>query len=191
MNTCKTCRYIGWRRDGNGCRMCLRAQGVPVGEGDAACSDYEMHARAYFQRVANADRRLSAMAMQCEHFRELAMQATGQLQAIRVGGTRRRSKVEDGVVNLIDLIDEIDAGAKQLRAWRDEAAELIGALDDPRAKEVLELRYFCAMGWNEIAVRMHYEIAHVHRIHRRALMLAQEEMDRRKGEKPERREASD
>ena len=179
MNTCRTCRYFSWRRDENGCRMCTRAGGVAVDATDSACVYYKQHTREFFQRVANADRRLSAMAQQCEHFRELAMQATGNLQAIRVGGTRQRSKVEDGVVNLVDLVREIDERAKELRAWRDEAVSVIDALDDPQAKEVLELRYLCTMGWNEIALRMHYEIAHVHRIHRRALALAQAEIDRR------------
>lgn len=178
MNTCKTCRYLSWKRE-EGCRVCMRGGGRRVNPLDAACEGYELHTREFFQRIANADRRLAAMAEQCEHFRDLAAQATGSAQAIRVGGTRRRSKVEDGVVNLLDLIDEIDACARNLRRWRDEAAAVIEALDDPQAKEVLELRYFSVLGWTEIALRMHYEIAQVHRIHRRALMLAAAEIERR------------
>lgn len=178
MNTCKTCRYISWRKE-DGCRMCMREDGGRLVQPmDAACEAYEMHTREFFQRVTNADRRIAAMAEQCEHYRELAMQATGSAQAIRVGGTKRRSKVEDGVVNLLDLISAIDACALQLRTWRDEAAAVIAALDDPKAQEVLELRYFCALGWTEIAERMHYEIAQVHRIHRRALLLAAAEIER-------------
>lgn len=191
MNTCKTCRYISWRKE-DGCRMCMHGNaGKLVNPLDPACEDYELHTREFFQRVTNADRRIAAMAEQCEHYRELAMQATGSAQAIRVGGTKRRSKVEDGVVNLLDLIGAIDACALQLRTWRDEAVEVIDALDDPQAKEVLELRYFSALGWTEIALRMHYEIAQVHRIHRRALLLAAAEIERKANEKDVRAACSD
>lgn len=179
MNTCKTCRYISWREE-NGGRMCTRMpQARKVNATNTACDAYQMHTREFFQRVCNANRRLEAMAEQCERYRDLAMRATGNMQALRVGGTNRRSKVEDGVINLIDILQEIDRHAGQLRKWRDEACAVIEALDDPLAKEVLELRYFNALGWGEIALRMQYEIAQVHRIHRRALELAQREIDRR------------
>ena len=181
MNTCKTCRYLS-RRRADGCKVCVYGNGErPVNMLDIACEAYELHTREFFQRITNAERRIAAMAEQCEHFRELAVQATGSTQAIRVGGTRRRSKIEDGVVNLLDLIDSIDHCALQLKRWRDEATEVIEALDDPQAKEVLELRYFSALNWTQIALRMHYEIAQVHRIHRRALQLAAVEIERRSG----------
>ena len=179
MNTCKTCRYISWRRE-EGCRTCLCGEGTKhVYPTDAACEQYEPHTREFFQRVVHADRRIAAMAEQCAHYRELAMRATGNMQALRMSGTQWRSKVEDGVVHLVDLIDEIDRQAEALCAQRREVQSVIDALDDPQAKEVLELRYLGGMNWNDIALRMHYEMAQIHRIHRRALTLAQQEIEER------------
>lgn len=160
--------------------MCLReGRERCVKETDRACALYQAHTREFFARVVNADRRLAAMAEQCERYREMAMQATGSTQALRVGGTRHRSKVEDGVVNLLDILGEIEEQAQRLRTWREEASAVIEALDDPLAKEVLELRYFSDLPWGEIAKRMRYEIAQIHRIHRRALTLAQREIEAR------------
>lgn len=46
---------------------------------------------------------------------------------------------------------------------------LLEQVENPVDYTVLNLRYFCGYGWEEIAERMDYSLRHVQRIHNRAL----------------------
>lgn len=172
MNGCETCRFSGHLQKG-----CMAPEGMPRYTGDQGCPLYAMSARAFMEQVINAQRRITQMQQRAQHYRELAMRSTSSMQAVRVGGTAERSKVEDGACAWMDICRDIEDHAQRLRETIRKTSEVIERLSDPMEREVLELRYLSGLRWEEIGRRMMYDERQVRRIHVKALEHVQREMD--------------
>ena len=172
MNTCETCRYSGHQQ-----KRCMAPEGLPRYAGMDGCPMYAMSARAFMERVINANRRIRNMQQQAQRYRDMAMRSTSTMQAVRTGGTDARSKVEDGTCAFMDISRDIEEQARQLREIIRQTSEIIGRLSDPVEREVLELRYLSGLRWEDIGRRMIYDERQVRRIHVKALEHVQREMD--------------
>lgn len=172
MNECETCRFSGHQEKG-----CMAPEGTPRYTGVQGCPLYAMSARSFMEQVINAQRRITQMQQRAQHYRELAMRSTSSMQALRVGGTSARSKVEDGACAFMDICRDIEDEAQHLRETIRKTNEVIGRLSDPIEREVLELRYLSGLRWEDVARRMMYDERQVRRIHARALGHVQREMD--------------
>lgn len=172
MNTCETCRYGGHME-----KRCMAPEGIPQYVGADGCPMYAMSARAFMERVMNAQRRITHMQQRAQRYREMAMRSTSSMQATRVGGTDARSKVEDGACAFMDICRDIEEQANRLRDTIRQTSEVIDRLSDPVEREVLELRYLSGLRWEDIGRRMMYDERQVRRIHVKALEHVQREMD--------------
>ena len=155
----------------------MAPEGLPRYMGAQGCPMYAMSARAFMERVMNANRRILGMQQRAQRYREMAMRSTSSMQALRTGGTDARSKVEDGACAFMDICRDIEDQAQQLRETIRQTSEVIDRLSDPAEREVLELRYLSGYSWEDIAQRMFVNERTARRIHVRALEHVQREMD--------------
>ena len=125
--------------------------------------------RMQLRDVRHCHMRATTLCARAEKYREMAMQATGRTDAIRVSGTTERSKVEKYILELWDVHNELQQEIAQLMDKSREAEKQIGRLTDERYRAVLELRYLCGHTWEEIAERLHFTLRWVHKLHREAL----------------------
>ncbi len=175
MNTCRSCRFAAGATSRQK-RIC-RQSGATVDAESRACGAYALSARAYLERIGNATRRLEDMSYRAQRYREMARRATGSMEAARTSGTDGGSKVAGNMDRCIDLAADIDRKAAELRRQYDAACAMIEQVQDADGREVLELRYLRGMRWEDIGRRMHYNERQVRRMHKRALLDVQRQMD--------------
>ncbi len=132
-----------------------------------------MEAKAYLEDLWQIDRRIQDKQALAERYMTMACRATSRQDALRCSGTTHKSRVEDYGVKLVDIQREIAQDVERLRTRRRTARAAIDALQSAKERDVLELRYFSGLGWEEIGHRMHYERTQVWRLHARALQNLQ------------------
>ena len=128
-----------------------------------------LDARMMLRDVRHCQLRTLTLCARAEKYREMAMQATGRTDAIRVSGTGDRSKVEKYILELWDVHNELQEEISRLMKKSREAEKLIRTLEDDRHRAVLELRYLCAMTWEEIAQKTNFTVRWAHKLHKEAL----------------------
>ena len=77
--------------------------------------------------------------------------------------------MEDRVVRVVSMGQEIDAQTERAEAIRKQIERSIGAMDDPRDRTILKLKYIQGLSFEEIAVRIHYSLTHTKRMHEAAV----------------------
>ena len=78
---------------------------------------------------------------------------------------------------LAELEAKTTTDITRLELLMERTVQLIHALDDKQAEELLYLRYVCSLDYYEISERMSYSLGMLHRIRRRAL----QELEQRLG----------
>ena len=145
----------------------MNEQSVNTQEMSASADMQE--ARMYLRQVRDAYRRAEVLCAQAEKYRALATRATGRMDAVRVSGTSRRSNVETYVLELMDTHEKLQREIHRLLNISRQAEELISRLPDSRHRSVLQMRYLCALDWEEVAERLHFTIRWAHKLHREAV----------------------
>ena len=135
----------------------------------AKSSEGSVDVRMMLRDVRHCQLRTLTLCARAEKYREMAMQATGRTDAIRVSGTGERSKVEKYILELWDVHNELQQEIARLMEKSREAEKLIQTLEDDRYRAVLELRYLCAMTWEELADKLHFTVRWAHKLHKEAV----------------------
>ena len=135
----------------------------------ARSSESSLDVRMMLRDVRHGCLRTQMLCARAEKYREMAMQATGRTDAIRVSGTGERSKVEKYILELWDVHNELQQEIARLMEQSREVECRIKCLVDSRHRAVLELRYLCGLTWEEIASRTNFTLRWVHKLHKEAL----------------------
>ncbi len=135
----------------------------------AKSSEGTLDVRMQLRDVRFCHLRTLTLCARAEKYREMATQATGRTDAIRVSGTGERSKVEKYVLELWDVHNELQQEIARLMEMSREAEARIKCLPDSRHRAVLELRYLCGMTWDEISKKLNFTLRWVHKLHKEAL----------------------
>ncbi len=135
----------------------------------AKSSEGTLDVRMQLRDVRHCHMRTLTLCARAEKYREMAMQATGRTDAIRVSGTSDRSKVEKYILELWDVHNELQQEIARLMEKSRKAEKLILKLEDDKLRAVLELRYLCGLTWEEIAKKLHFTLRWVHKLHKEAL----------------------
>lgn len=176
MKTCAECKW-GQKEAEKGCRRCVLC-GARV-EACDSCKDFAISARAYLERVGEAEKRIAEMQDRRRRYAELAGGATSSTEATRSGGTSGRSRVENYMVKAIDLDQQISREIDDLRRRYAIASEMIEDVSNAERRSALRLRYLDGVrDWDTIARRIGYEVRQVYRIRDGALHEVQRQMDR-------------
>jgi len=130
----------------------------------------EPTAKEYLSQAYRIDQRINSKLEQVQSLRDLATKASATLSDVPPSkGTRNVHRMEDVIVKMMDLESEINADLKALIDLKHEIVTIIKCVETPEFQTLLELRYLCFRTWEEIAVELHYDLRHVHRLHGRAL----------------------
>ncbi len=126
--------------------------------------------KEYLSQAYWLDREIETKSWQIAELRGLAESATSRTEAVRSGGTPKRSKIENAVIRIIEEEERLDKIIDELIEAKKKISKLIGRVGEPKLRLLLELRYLEYLRWDEIAERMHYaDVRHVYRLHARAL----------------------
>ena len=139
------------------------------GEQKMVTKETSLEIKDYLREVRHAHMRAEALCARAEKYREMATRATGRTDALRLSGTPGRSKVEQYVLEMVDVHAELEKEISQLMQYAREAEKRIATLRDERYRAVLQLRYLCGYDWQEIADRLHFSLRWTHKLHGEAL----------------------
>ena len=129
-----------------------------------------MTAKEYLAQAFRLDQRINSKLEQVSRLRSMAMKATGSFQAERISGTKQHSPMESSLVKVIDLEYEINDDIDRLVDLKREIANLIDRIGDPSYRLLLEMRYLGGNTWEDISIRMGYDLRWVYRLHGKALI---------------------
>lgn len=130
-----------------------------------------MTVKEYMQRGWKAERRVRALEDRLEILRARAERVKSSAPKRTPGGGGRARQWEDAIDALCDeeaaLVEEIAA----LCRVQAELRQAVAAVESPRLKTLLELRYFSYLEWADIAEVMGYDVRTMHRMHGKALRI--------------------
>lgn len=128
-----------------------------------------MTIKEYLGQLQRKDAKINSLLARQRRYRELASRCTAVYRDGPGGGQRYTSSTEEYVCKIVDLEHEIDRRIDEYVDTTREIERLILSLEDPRYREVLQLRYINGWSWPRIADEMHYTLDWVWRLHGRAL----------------------
>ena len=134
-----------------------------------------MTSKDYLNQIRKLDVLISIKKEELE-----VLYAKATVQSIKYGGdgftnaTRDVHKHERLCSAIIELEDKINDYIVDLLNKKQEVLDTIDKLVDHDEIQVLYLRYFKYLKWEEIAIKMNYSYMHIHRIHSKALEHVQE-----------------
>lgn len=137
-----------------------------------------MTAREYLDQAYKLDQRISSKLEQISVLNDLAQKTTGVITGMPHSPNHGGSRVSDAVDRIVDLQNEIQRDVAELVDIKRGIMHVIKAVDDVDCRLLLEMRYLCYRSWEQIAVDMGYCIDNVFRVHRKALRLVEEVLER-------------
>ena len=128
-----------------------------------------MTVKEYLSQTYRLDQRIDAKLEQIMALRKLAAKATFILSDDVPSGIRNIRRREDIIVKTMDLENEINADIDSLVDLKREIVSTIKAVPNLEYQTLLELRYLCFKPWEQIAVKMGYDLRYTHKLHKLAL----------------------
>ncbi len=132
-----------------------------------------MTAKEQLRQLSTLNQRIDQRLKLIEYYMEQAERMGGALSQVgAVSSTREHSPMERWVDKAIDLKNDLADEIESLRAERRLVCGIVDRIENPRYKQVLELRYFSltAPTWEEIAEAMGLDERWVRRLHGYALL---------------------
>lgn len=129
----------------------------------------KLTAKEYLSQAYRIDQRINSKLEQVKSLRELATEATATLSDMPRSQSPNFHRMEDFIAKALDLESEINADLKTLIDLKREVVTIIKCVERTELQTILEMRYLCFETWEEIAVALHYDLRHIHRLHGRAL----------------------
>lgn len=132
-----------------------------------------MTAKEQLRQLSTLNQRIDQRLKLIEYYMEQAERMGGALSQVgAVAGTKERSPMERWVDKAIDLKNDLADEIESLRAERRLVCGIVDRIENPRYKQVLELRYFSPKTptWEQIAEQMEADVRHIYRLHGEALL---------------------
>ena len=137
-----------------------------------------MTAREFLNQAYKLDQRINSKLEQVSVLNDLALKATSTVTGMPHSPNHGGFRVSDAIVKIIDLQDEINRDVDALVDIKREIMHVIKAVDNIDCQLLLEMRYLCYRTWEQIAVDMDYSIDNVFKVHRRALQMVRDILER-------------
>ena len=136
-----------------------------------------MTAKEYLNQARLLDQRINAKLDRVTRLRELTTRVTAAMDSEVVSHTRNVMSLQDQIARLMDEEESLNEAIDKLVDLKSEVSEVLTLIHDPDCQLLLELRYLCFRGWEEIAEVMHFHIRTVYKLHGRALQKLSEVLD--------------
>lgn len=114
-------------------------------------------------------KRISEMRERVAALMALATRATPSLEAERISGTGERSRVEQAMITKVDLERQLREMIAEQDEKRYRIQSAVAAVQDPRERRLLELRYIDGRSWHSVMTRLEISETWSRVLHERAL----------------------
>ena len=129
----------------------------------------QQEAKKYLSQAFGLNQRIESKLGQIEDLHDLATKATVTYSDMPRNPNKDHSRLEDAVIQIIELETEINQDMMKLVALKKDIIRRINAVESSELQTVLELRYLSYMRWEGIEIELGYGIDNVFRLHRNAL----------------------
>lgn len=141
-----------------------------------------MKAKTYMMQIKKIDSMIENKMFERDRLKSIAMRTTSAMGGERVQTSRNGSKMEDAIVQYVDLETEIDREIDRLVAKKREVIEVIEQLDAVEY-DILHKIYIQYMQLYDVADEYNRTYSWVTSVHGRALKNVQRIIDEREEEK--------
>ena len=129
-----------------------------------------MTPKEYLSEYRICLKELSRIEASIKVLQDRATSITASAEGDRVQSSGNKDKIGNLVSTIADMqSDRYECMAETLRKM-DEIEKTISKVEDERYRELLHLRYISLKKWEEIANDMGYEVRHITRLHKEALL---------------------
>ena len=132
-----------------------------------------MTAKEYLEQAYRLEQQIDSKLEQVEMLRYLTTKTTAIIKGDS-GSGGGENFIEDAIIQIVDLERDVAAEISRLTKLKREIAEIIGRVEDPEEKIVLEMRYLGNKKWPEIGRAMNCSGTTVYRWHQNALKKVEE-----------------
>jgi len=128
-----------------------------------------MEAKEYLKLAWKVDQQIDDKIEQINILRELSEKTTAVLSAMPGKTTRNVHSREEVIARMMDTEEALNQEVLNLMNIRENVRLAIAEVENVECRMLLEERYLCYHGWNQIAEDMGYSLDNVYKLHRKAL----------------------
>ena len=128
-----------------------------------------MEAKEYLKLAWKVDQQIDDKIEQINILKELSEKTTAVLSDMPGKSTRNIHSREEVITRMMDSEEALNQEVLKLIEIRENVRAAIAGVENVECRMLLEERYLCYHGWNEIAEDMGYSLDNVYKLHRKAL----------------------
>ena len=128
-----------------------------------------MEAKEYLKLAWKVDQQIDDKIEQINILKELSQKTTAVLSDMPGKSTRNIHSREEVITRMMDSEEALNQEVLKLIEIRENVRAAIAGVENVECRMLLEERYLCYHGWNEIAEDMGYSLDNVYKLHRKAL----------------------
>lgn len=130
----------------------------------------EFAAKRYLTELQYLDKHIQSNLRELERLRLLSTSfGIGEYKEKVKSGGKVESRLENQVVEIVDLESDIKREIREYAKMRKEMKKAISLQEDENERLLLTLRYIENLTWEEISEKMDCSTRHVYRLHKIAL----------------------
>ena len=129
-----------------------------------------MTAKEYLSQLREVKRQQRILQEEIDELTMKAGYGTGRRMAKNISGTSRRCKMEDAVMDKMELLSELEENLARQDELERAILRAIYAVEDKVCQSVLLMRYVRCYRWEDIAVEMNYSLDNIYKLHGKALL---------------------
>lgn len=137
-----------------------------------------MNIKEFLSQAFYLDMSINSKLDQLNSLNDLATKSTNVINGMPHSPNKGVSRMADTVAKIVDLQCEVNADIDRLVELKRTIAHVIASVDKPDLRTILEKRYLCFQTWERIASEMQYDIRWLHRLHGKALVAADEALEK-------------
>ena len=128
-----------------------------------------MEAKEYLKLAWKVDQQIDDKIEQINILKELSEKTTAVLSDMPGKSTRNIHSREEVIARMMDSEESLNQEVLKLIEISENVRAAIAGVENVECRMLLEERYLCYHGWNEIAEDMGYSLDNVYKLHRKAL----------------------
>lgn len=129
-----------------------------------------MTAKEYLSQLREVKRQQRILQEEIDELTIKAGYGTGRRVARNISGTSHRCRMEDAILNKLELMKSLGERLAQQSALENEIMAVIFAVEDKAYQSILLLRYVRCLQWEQIAEEMNYSVRRIQQMHGDALL---------------------
>ena len=123
-----------------------------------------MKVREYLENAVKIDQKIRDKWEQIQNLESMVTNMSASISDMPGSGNRNVHKFEDMIIKLTEQKDKLLMDLNELVKIKIEVMNMINQVDNWEQHEVLVERYINGLSWEEISVKLIYNIRHVFRL---------------------------